>query len=397
MNRLIFVVMFVALTCAAADLARYEGEVGASDGWKCVGSDAGKIVYIPFEGYYESKGGRMESPRFKLDKTAGENAWYEFSFEAKSPVDGYWWVDVFGIDGEALPDMNSRLYASEEWRSYKVVVSVQYAAVEAQLAFVTTKGVMVRDVVFRRVSVNEAADWCRKLYATLPQIDLSVPPDAWEKLPRSRRLLAEQKPIRILLLGDSIVNDTWCGNVSALICERYPNAKVMVSVRGSTGCWFYREPKNFEEYVMRHKPDLVLVGGISNGKADADFSTAEDDMVAVIGLAKKSGIEIGVMSPPPSYEFRKTPEDVSWDENVLIEMYDSWTKRNRRWQPMRRDYQRTAVAKTGVAYFDLTTAPCNAILKSKKPLNWFKRDSAHNDDRGKQLIAQCLAAYFQKP
>lgn len=44
--------------------------------------------------------------------------------------------------------------------------------------------------------------------------------------------------------------------------------------------------------------------------------------------------------------------------------------------------------------FDLPTAPCDAIAESGKPLNWFKRDVAHNDDRGKQLIAQRLAAYF---
>ena len=30
-----------------------------------------------------------------------------------------------------------------------------------------------------------------------------------------------------------------------------------------------------------------------------------------------------------------------------------------------------------------------------KPLNWFKRDEVYNDDRGKQLIAQTLAAYFK--
>ncbi|MBP0975485.1 MAG: hypothetical protein J6P20_05415, partial [Oscillospiraceae bacterium] len=49
---------------AAAPLAEYPGEVGEKTGWKCVGSEEGKVVYIPFEGYYESKGGRIESPRF---------------------------------------------------------------------------------------------------------------------------------------------------------------------------------------------------------------------------------------------------------------------------------------------------------------------------------------------
>jgi len=48
----------VAAVAAAAPLAEYPGEVGEKTGWKCVGSEEGKVVYIPFEGYYESKGGR---------------------------------------------------------------------------------------------------------------------------------------------------------------------------------------------------------------------------------------------------------------------------------------------------------------------------------------------------
>ena len=51
-------VIALAAVAAAAPLAEYLGEVGEKTGWKCVGSEEGKVVYIPFEGYYESKGGR---------------------------------------------------------------------------------------------------------------------------------------------------------------------------------------------------------------------------------------------------------------------------------------------------------------------------------------------------
>jgi len=34
------------------------------------------------------------------------------AFSAKCPVDGYWWVDFFDTEGNQLPDVNSRLYAS---------------------------------------------------------------------------------------------------------------------------------------------------------------------------------------------------------------------------------------------------------------------------------------------
>ena len=58
-------------------------------------------------------------------------------------------------------------------------------------------------------------------------------------------------------------------------------------------------------------------------------------------------------------------------------------------------YERRAAERTGVTVWDLTTAPCEAIARSGRPLGWFKRDRAHNDDRGKQLIAQTIAAYFR--
>lgn len=377
-----------------APLIKFPGAIGAESGWRCIKGCADGAVYIPFEGYYESKGGRIESPVFELDKGSAENAWYELSFEAKSSVDGYWWVDLFDSDGSPVPDINSRLYISEGWKEYREVISVQSAAVKAQIAFVTTRGISARNVALRRITVQEAAEWCRSLYAQLPEVDLEVADDSWACLPLSRELIANGEPIHVLLLGDSIVNDTWCGNVSALVCERFPNVRMSLSVRGSTGCNYYRAPDHFAEYVLRHKPDMVLVGGISNGRDNADFSTAEEDLTAVIGLSRNAGIEVGIMSPPPSYEFRKTAEETSWDENIIIEKYDSAAGKTRRWQPLRCDYQRAAAAKTGTAYFDLTRAPCDAILRSGKPLGWFKRDIAHNDNRGKQLIAQRLAAYF---
>ena len=114
--KLMTIVVAVAAVAAAAPLAEYLGEVGEKTGWKCVGSEEGKVVYIPFEGYYESKGGRIESPRFKLDGEIGKNRFYRLTFSAKCPVDGYWWVDFFDADGNPLPDVNSRLYASDNRR-----------------------------------------------------------------------------------------------------------------------------------------------------------------------------------------------------------------------------------------------------------------------------------------
>lgn len=60
---------------------------------------------------------------------------YRLTFSAKCPVDGYWWVDFFDKDGVQLPDVNSRLYASDDWTSYDVMIPARPDAAFAQKAW----------------------------------------------------------------------------------------------------------------------------------------------------------------------------------------------------------------------------------------------------------------------
>lgn len=391
MRKLMAIVVSLPLGIFAADLVEYKGEVGENAGWKCIGSEAGKIVYIPFEGYYESKGGRIESPRFKLDGEIDRNCFYRLTFSAKCPVAGFWWVDFFDKDGKQLPDVNSRLYASADWKPYEVMVPAHPAAAFGQIAFVTKKGAQAKDVSFRRAAVEETAKWCNDFAATLPKLDAPVTTDAWKKLPKSQAKILSGKPVNVVFLGDSIMNDTWCGNAVALIQNALPMAdlRCFISVRGSTGCWYYHEKEHFDEYVAKYKPDLVVIGGISNflGLERHSFEEVEANMAETISRCQAIGAEAVVCTPPPSYEFRLVAASKAFDRMLTTE--------NSSFRHLQQEYERRAVARTGAQIWDLTTAPCEAIARSCKPLGWFKRDEAHNDDRGKQLIAQTLAAYFQ--
>lgn len=383
----------VAAACVAASVVEYKGEIGAGSGWNFVNEEAGKIVYVPFEGFYESKGGRIESPHFKLDKTAGENAWYKLTFSAKSETDGYWWVDFYDADGVNLNDVNSRLYASQDWRDYEVMVPDVADATDAGLAFISKKGAYVKDVTMERVQSSVVASWCDNLYKDLPQLDFTGLDGQWEKLPRSLEKIKSGKELHILFLGDSIVNDTYCGNVSALIQRALPGVKLHFtpSVRGCTGCWYYCEPENFEKYVARHKPDLVVIGGISNTQKASDpdytFAKAEDDMVETILRCHVLGIEAVLCTPAPSYEWREFTRARKFPRGALL-------AEARAPFYFQSCYIRKAAARTNVPLWDLTNPPCNAISLSGQPLGWFKRDKVHNDDRGKQLIARTLAEYF---
>ena len=384
-------VLLSAVAFGRDPVASFPGEANAKGGWRLVAGEPGKVVYIPFEGYYESKGGRIESPRFRLDKPDGENAYYRLTFSAKGETDGYWWVDLYDRDGNLLPDVNSRLYASEDWRAYDVMVPAGPKAVEAVIAFVSAKGAFARDVTMRRASVEEVSDWCGRLATELPKLDLAIPDDAWAKAPKARAALASGKDLNVVLLGDSIMNDSYCGMFTALVQKDFPKSKIrfVISVRGSTGCWYYHEKGHFDEYVARHRPDLVLIGGISNylGPAQQTLKEVEDNMVETIRRCQARSAEVIVCTPPPSYEFRKSAEVKPFDRALLDEEKGVLF--------LQQAYERRAAERTGVTVWDLTTAPCEAIARSGRPLGWFKRDRAHNDDRGKQLIAQTIAAYFR--
>ncbi len=382
----------VSTTVISAYPAVYEfaGCPDAQSGWTFLPSEEGKMVYIPYEGMYESKGGKIRSPRFPLDQAAGKNAFYRLTFTAKAAVQGYWWVDFFDPAGNPLPDINSALYASGQEIPYDVVVCADSRAAFAEISFVTKKGVAVRDIKMEQITPADAAVWCDELYASLPQKPYQVTEDAFAFLPKTKAALNSGTPWRILMLGDSIVNDTWCSNFQSLVLRDFPKANLefMISVRGSTGACFYREPENFREYVGKFQPDLVLIGGISNYHLSAGQKPEDrvKNLVSLIRQCRAIGAEAVLMSPPLSWKWRPGQVPVPWSEDWVnangAKIYD-------------RGYQREAVKQTSAAYWDMTTVPCQIVADCPQPSSWFSRDEVHSNDRGKQLIGQNLAAWFR--
>ena len=81
------------------------------------------------------------------------------------------------------------------------------------------------------------------------------------------KTLQQGGKLRIVMLGDSICNDTSNSLYETLLLRAYPKARIEVvtSVRGGTGCLFYKDPPNVQEHVLRFHPDLVIIAGISHG------------------------------------------------------------------------------------------------------------------------------------
>ena len=105
-----------------------------------------------------------------------------------------------------------------------------------------------------------------KAYSEMAPVRYSPPVERWEKLPKTRQLLIEGGTLRVVMLGDSIVNDTSRSGWDYVVGRRHPRCTIekVTSVRGSTGCWWYKEPGRVQKFVLEHKPDLVIIGGISH-------------------------------------------------------------------------------------------------------------------------------------
>lgn len=380
------------------ELIRYDGEIDTRAGWRFLDSNAGEKVYVPFEGFYESKGGRLQSPVIALDKEPGRHACYAWDFTAHTDGHCYWWVDLFDAQDNPLPDINSEVYREPGQTRYRQMIYATGLARHIQLAFQFTTGMSVRDIVVKRVCDETAARWCDQTYAQLPPLKFEPPADAFTRLPTTAQALHRGRPWRIVMLGDSIMNDSFNSVFQALVSRDFPKADLdfLISVRGTTGCWYYQDPEQFQAYVARHQPDLLVIGGISNIEDEYDESKiaqAIDAIARVTEQAKSLGCEVLVLSPPHSIDWR--PFDpanpsadlppVGWNESIPLPN----TKRRLFWTPYR-----DVARRCNVAFWNMTVPTAEYVAQSGKPHNYFNRDFIHNNDRGKQLIGRVLQRYF---
>jgi len=371
------------------EIMRYDGSL-ENHNWKYLKSEAGKMVYVPFEGYYKSKGGRIQSPVVKLNKQPGKGTYYIIEFKAKASAQCYWWVDFFDAAGNLLPDNNSAVYPTSQESSYCEVFYAGEQVDSICLAFVSEKGVSVRDLVIRETSVQEAAEWCDSVYKELPEIVFTEKLPS--NLPKTAAALKNGTPWRIVMLGDSIMNDTYNSMFQSLVKRDFPksNCEFIISVRGNTGCWYYENPEYFKSYVTDLKPNLLIIGGISN-PAEGNWTAS---IGKVICQAQKLGCEVLLLTPPHSIDWRTPlPQNPTLPQPIMT--WNEKTRDFRNKELLAQEPYLKIAAETGVPVWNLTKYCADYLAKSGKPLGYFNRDLIHNNDRGKQLIGRFMQAYFR--
>ncbi len=210
----------------------------------------------------------------------------------------------------------------------------------------------------------------------MPAGRFTPPPADWKPLERTRRILTAGGDLRILALGDSIINDTMRSGWVALLREAYPKADIQatVYVRGGGGCQHYREEDRVAKYVLPRKPDLVIIGGISQ----RDIESIRE----VIRQLRAGLPDVEILLTTGAFGTVDPRDPVA-----LAQASHSGTG----------DYGRklaALAAAEGCAYLDLTTPWAEYIVASGQHPHRFYRDVVHANEFGEQILAKAMMAFW---
>ena len=356
-------------------------------GWRWTPSPGGDMAFVASEGWYPDKGGRLDGPR--LAAVPDPCAYYRLRFRSRTARRGYWAVttqDAAGAD--QVDDAYAAIHPSDGWIEHDAAVRNRDGAATVSISFQGRAPISVADLRVEVIDAAMAAALGDRLYAGLPPLAWTPPAGRWRRLPRTLGRLRSGGELRVVQLGDSIVNDTNNGNWDALVGRLWPRARLrmLTSVRGSTGCWHYRIPEHFAAYVASRKPDLVLIGGISNQLPGASARSALADLRAVAARVQDEiGCELALMSGPIGEDWRR--HDPALPGAALPESAP----------PQVPEFvlgMEAVAAELGVAFIDCHRAWHGYLGASRKPWQWFHRDAVHADDRGKQIVARMLERWF---
>ncbi|MCZ7647895.1 MAG: SGNH/GDSL hydrolase family protein [Planctomycetota bacterium] len=323
--------------------------------------------------------GQWLSPPFTVTRFN----WYRLDFFAKAEKPGHWAALFYDADGKDTPDHYSLFDASTDWAGHTFYFRAKANAVSCRILFHPSAAgendppIFIDDVKVRTISREEVADWADGLHADVGSVAVVPDPERWNRIPRAAERLRQGGVLRVVMLGDSIVNDTGNSPWEVLAEKLYPpgtKLEVVTAVRGSTGCWYYKDENRVRAYVTDFRPDLVMIGGISNrGNVEAIASVVEQ-----IKAWRPETEFLFMTGPCGRHGDPRNPEYAALDPKLA-------TYRERLF---------AYVEERGYALLDIEMAWRNYMAASSKPYPYFMRDELHCNERGRQVLARVLREYF---
>lgn len=215
------------------------------------------------------------------------------------------------------------------------------------------------------------------LYASMDPLKYIPPAERWQLMPRTMARLRQGGTLKVVLLGDSIMNQTCHSGFDLLLQRLYPAVKIeaVASVRGSTGCWWYKDENRVEEYVLKHNPDLLMIGGISQ----------RDDVDAIRAVIQqvRARQQPEILLITPAFGAEGSAFITRWTYDI---------------DPSSTDYRarlRQLATDEKCEFFDMTGPWWQYVRDSGKAYGWFRGDAVHANERGSQILARLMEAYFR--
>jgi hypothetical protein len=209
-----------------------------------------------------------------------------------------------------------------------------------------------------------------------PRLTYSLPADRHAGLSATLAKLREGRPLKIVALGDSIINDAARSGWILRLKETYPRSSVQMTtiVRGGTGCWYYREADRIRDLLAPERPDLVILGGLSE--------RGDVEAIAEVVRQIRSRTDAEILLTTAVFG-NMDPYDAA---TLIVDPCSGYGTYGER--------LRDLATRERVSFFDLTRAWVEAVRHTGEPLRAFKRDPVHANSRGEQLLGRALAAFF---
>jgi hypothetical protein len=299
---------------------------------------------------------------------------YRLILTARLDAPAYWVLDFEDAAGNLLrADNYSALDPAPAGEPQTFMVLARHLAARARLGIRPIS--LPVDLCAARIEPVGKPDvlaWMDRLYATLPPVHLQPPPARWERLGATLAALRAGRPLRLVMLGDSVANDLANGHPQLLIERAWPGAEItfihsMEKEKAPPG---YQHDNLVEPYVIRYRPDLLVIAGMSFGGDDA----------AVVNVVRQ------VRARLPAVD-------------VLVVNASLTERGNNRSADVAPFLARleAAGAAERFAVLDLRRPWEEYVAASPHPDNWYKRDVHHAAERGKQVLARLFAAFFVPP
>jgi hypothetical protein len=309
--------------------------------------------------------------------------YYRIRFDSKTSRQAYWAAAFFDEKGQELvADVYDGIDASPNWQYSTFCFRAHALAKQLRIRFQPNgQPLFVRNILVEQVAASDVAAWADEVAAANPLLRYEAPATRCQRLPKTIRTLRQGGKLRIVMLGDSICNDTSNSLYETLLMRACPQANidVVTSVRSGTGCQFYKDAPHVQEYVLRFSPDLVIIAGISHGY------DAEAIRSVIRQIKKASPCEIlvltGAITPAEWYK-QEYLKHVPLSEG--LENVENFTARMRR-----------MTDEENVELLDMRSAWDEYLLYSPRPCEWFRRDIIHGNSRGKQVVGRILFRYFE--